>query len=145
MAQIGSYNSPIKIDEENNVTTTTQSNGDSSTRIATTEYVGSSLDSLTKSNSVQTITGSTSSASIGADVNVVYNNSTSTLTLTVETTTNVANIGFVNNGSSDMTIQAGAGVTITNVGEHTGNLSPGGNGQLIKISDNNWVFIISIS
>lgn len=91
---------------------------------------------LSESNSVQTITGATSAVSISADVNVVYSESTTSLNLTIETTTNVALIKVINNGSGDIEFSAGTGVTITNFSTFLANE---GVSDIIKIGTNEWI------
>ena len=91
---------------------------------------------LSESNSIQTITGAISFTSISADVNVVYSESTASLNLTIETTTNVALIKVINNGSNAIVFSAGTGVTITNFSTFLAN---GGVSDIIKIGTNEWI------
>jgi hypothetical protein len=97
---------------------------------------------LPQSNNVQTITGSTSAATVGANINVVVVDTSVSCTLTIATTTNIASIRVINISSSFVYFSAGASVTVNDNG---GSLSYSGSGKahpsatLTKIATNSWI------
>lgn len=98
---------------------------------------------LPETNNVQTITGTTSSATIGANINVVVVETTVNCTLKIAATTNIASIKVINatiaSNNVSVSFLAGTGVTISK------NILDGGvllyefAGILTKIATNNWI------
>ena len=97
---------------------------------------------LPETNNVQTITGTTSSATIGANINVVVVDTTVNCTLTISTTTNIASIKVINVGTGNVYFSAGTGVTVNNNGGHIGVASSNKlyfSSILTKIATNSWI------
>ena len=92
---------------------------------------------LPQSNNVQTITGSTSAATIGADINVVVVDTTVSCTLTIATTTNIASIKVINMSSSIVYFSAGASVTVNDNGDDFVEVYD--SATLTKIATNSWI------
>jgi len=105
--------------------------------------VKSSGTILSETNNVQTITGTTSSATIGANINVVVVESTVNCTLTIATTTNVASIKVINatiaSNNVSVSFLAGTGVTISKNILDGALLTSEFAGILTKIATNNWI------
>jgi hypothetical protein len=96
---------------------------------------------LPQSNNVQTITGSTSAATIGANINVVVVDTSVSCTLTIATTTNIASIRVINISSSPVYFSAGTSVTVDDNGGRLSYSSgqPYASATLIKIAANSWI------
>ncbi|WP_296636006.1 hypothetical protein [Polaribacter sp.] len=77
--------------------------------------VKSSGTILSETNNVQTITGTTSSATIGANINVVVVDTSVNCTLTIATNTNIASIKVINVGTGTVSFTATSGVFINNI------------------------------
>jgi hypothetical protein len=96
---------------------------------------------LPQSNNVQTITGSTSAATVGADINVVVVDTSVSCTLTIATTTNIASIRVINISSLPVYFSAGTSVTV----DDNGGVGGAGSGKaytsvtLTKIATNSWI------
>jgi hypothetical protein len=93
---------------------------------------------LPKTNNVQTITGSTSAATIGADINVVVVDTTVNCTLTISTAVNVASIKVINIGTGSTSFGGNTDVTINNILDGS-TLGSEFSATLTKIATNSWI------
>jgi hypothetical protein len=105
-----------------------------------TTFAGTILASsiLPQSNNVQTITGSTSAATIGADINVVVVDTTVNCTLTISTAVNVASIKVINIGTGSTSFGGNTDVTINNILDGS-TLGSEFSATLTKIATNSWI------
>jgi len=97
---------------------------------------------LPETNNVQTITGTTSSATIGANINVVVVDTTVNCTLTIAATTNIASIKVINVGTGNVYLSAGTSVTVNDNGGHVHVASSNklyDSAALTKIATNSWI------
>jgi len=97
---------------------------------------------LPKTNNVQTISGSTSSATIGTKINVVVVDTSVDCTLTIATSTNIASIKVINIGTGGVYLSAGTSVTVNDNGGHIGVASSNKlylSATLTKIATNSWI------
>ena len=93
------------------ISATTQTAGDNSTKVATTEYVTNEI--VANKEGATRAQGLNSNDSIVADVDYIIYQGASDAVLTIETTTNVSEIKVINRSETgDVTFEAGDGVTI---------------------------------
>ena len=97
---------------------------------------------LTETNNVQTITGTTSSETIGVDYNVVVVDTSVDCTLAISVAVNIASIKVINVGTGNVYFSAGTGVTVNDNGGHIGVASSNKlyfSSILTKIATNSWI------
>ena len=112
--------------------------GTTNTGASVTGNLEASGTVLSETNNVQTITGSTSAATIGADINVVVVDTTVNCTLTISTAVNVASIKVINIGTGSTSFGGNTDVTINNILDGS-TLGSEFSATLTKIATNSWI------